>query len=179
MAITLYDLGEAYQRVRDLAEVEGDGFTDWATVIADIVESMQTKIGNMAGLVREWKAESGVYADEVKRLSARQQAIDARIKRLEWMMQTAMQEVGLDKVGRGTLSVRLQNSPPSVEVLDESIIPSTFKRAKLDMSLSDLPEGMEHLAEVSVNRRAILDALKDGAEVQGTRVVQTQHVRVY
>ena len=94
-------------------------------------------------------------------------------------MQTAMQEVGLDKVGNGTLSVRLQNSPPSVEVLDESVIPSTFKRAKLDMSLSDLPEGLEYLAEVSVNRRAILEALKDGAEVQGTRVVQTQHVRVY
>ena len=179
MSTTLYELGEAYQRVRDLAETEGDGVADWATSLADIAEAMETKVGNMAGLVREWKAESGVYADEVKRISARQQAIDARIKRLEWMMQTAMQEMSVDKVNSGTLVVRLQNSPPSVEVVDESIVPSTFKRAKLDMSLSDLPEGLEYLAEVSVNRRAVLDALKGGAEVQGTRVVQNQHIRLY
>jgi hypothetical protein len=179
MMITLYEMTDAYQRIRDLAETEGDEVADWATSLADIAEAMETKVGNMAHLVREWRAESGVYADEAKRISARQQAIDARIKRLEWMMQTAMQELGVDKVGNGTLTVRLQNSPPSVEVVDESIIPSTFKRAKLDMSLSDLPEGLEYLAEVSVNRRAVLDALKDGAEVQGTRVVQNQHIRLY
>jgi hypothetical protein len=90
-----------------------------------------------------------------------------------------MEQLGITKVDGGTISVSLQSSPPSVEVLDESIIPSTFKRAKLDMPLSELPEGMEHLAEVSVNRRAILEALtKDGAEVQGTRVVQNQHIRI-
>ena len=177
--ITLYDMTDAYQRVRVLAETEGEGVADWATALADIAEAMETKVGNMGALVREWKAESEVYASEVRRLSARQQAIDARIKRLEWMMQTAMQEIGIDKVGNGTLTVRLQNSPPSVEVLDESIIPSTFKRAKLDMALSELPEGLEYMAEVSVNRRAVLDALKGGAEVQGTRVVQSQHVRLY
>ena len=177
--ITLYDMTDAYQRVRVLAETEGEGVADWATSLADIAEAMETKVGNMGALVREWKAESEVYASEVRRLSARQQAIDARIKRLEWMMQTAMQEIGIDKVGNGTLTVRLQNSPPSVEVLDESIIPSTFKRAKLDMPLSELPEGLEYMAEVSVNRRAVLDALKAGAEVQGTRVVQSQHIRLY
>jgi hypothetical protein len=175
MAMKLYELSEAYDRVRDLVAQDGA----WEPALLAIDDSMQNIIANTARILTERQAESRAFGDEIDRMSARKQAVDNGSARLKVVIQSGMEQLGITKVDGGTISVSLQSSPPSVEVLDESIIPSTFKRAKLDMPLSELPEGMEHLAEVSVNRRAILEALtKDGAEVQGTRVVQNQHIRI-
>ena len=174
MALRLWELSEAYQRIRDLADEDGD----WEQALLNIEDSMQDKIASIARIITEHQAEARAFANEIDRMSARKQAIESRVTRLKFLAVSGMEQLGITKVDGGTVSVSLQNSPPSVEIVNESIVPSTFKRAKLDMPLSDLPEGLEYLAEVSINRRAVLDALKDGADVQGTRVVQNQHIRI-
>jgi hypothetical protein len=94
------------------------------------------------------------------------------------MAQTAMESRGITKLKGNTISITLQNSPLSVDVVNESLVPSNFKRARLDMPLNEVPEDLVWRANVSVNKAEILKALKDGAEVQGTRVVQNQHIRI-
>ena len=89
-------------------------------------------------------------------------------------MLTAHVDVAKD----AAVTVRLQVGPPSVEVLDADQVPSDYKRATLTMLLPDVPEDLVGLAKVEIDRRAILDAHKAGADVAGTRVVRNQFLRI-
>ena len=62
------------------------------------------------------------------------------------------------------LKVRLQNSPPSCEVLDETWVPEKYR---------------EVITTIKIDRKAIIGEWKAGTEVPGTKVTQGKFIRIY
>jgi len=174
----MYTLLAEFQALRAmLANEDADPQT-----VADTLESLtgdiETKMLQLGRIWRELEADADATDAEVKRLAERANARHKRADSLKTFIRTAMLTAHVDVAKDAAVTVRLQVGPPSVEVLDADQVPSDYKRATLTMLLPDVPEDLVGLAKVEIDRRAILDAHKAGADVAGTRVVRNQFLRI-
>jgi uncharacterized protein YlxW (UPF0749 family) len=144
----------------ELAEsMEEEVFQDTLSSLEDAIED---KAENMAKLIRCLEADAKAIKDEEQRLADRRRTIENRISSVKEYLQNQMEVAGLDKVKRPTVTVSIQNNPPSVSILDESLIPSTYMIAQAP----------------KIDKKGILTALKNGEEIYGAEMVQGRSVRI-
>lgn len=105
-------------------------------------------------------------------------AIDQQLKRLnalktrysceqEWLkkyLKRSMEQVNSTKIESPYFKIAIVQNNPSVEVLDESLIPEEYKRI--------IPETKE------VDKRKILDVHKQGIGVEGTKVIRNTRLKI-
>ena len=154
----LYELTQGYLGIRRLLD-EGQPFEQ---ALADISEEFENKVESVAMMVRELEAESTAFQDEAKLFSDKAGAVAQKVASLKNYLSAQMQLTGKDKVIGKLLKVSLQNSPPSCAVIDEALIPVDFIRV--------IPERREP------DRKAILNAYKEGASVPGTEIIIGKHI---
>lgn len=156
----LYELTQNYNQLLDLAEtLDEEMFRD---TLQAIEESIQDKAENMAKLIKCLDADAKAIKEEEQRLADRRRAIENRMNGIKEYLQEQMEIAGIDKVKRPTLTVSIQNNPPSVTVLDESLIPSTYM----------VPQPPK------IDKKGILSALKNGEEIYGVEMTQSRSVRI-
>jgi len=102
-----------------------------------------------------------VIREEEQRLAERRRAIEAKVERLKTYLQEQLEVAGLQKVKRPTITVAIQANPPSVEIADETLIPSEFM-----------------IPQYKVDKKSILERLKNGEEIPGCSLKQTKGVRI-
>ena len=151
----LYELTEVY---RQLKEEE-----DFEVALGQIEDAFEAKAENVAKVIQELEAEAKAYEDEISRMAGVKAARENRVKSLKGYLQANMEAAGIEKIKGSVLSVALQNSPPSCEIVDESLVPDAFK---------------EERTTIYVNRKDILDEWKAGHEVPGTALTQSKHIRI-
>jgi hypothetical protein len=88
--------------------------------------------------------------------------LKTKISSIKEYLQNQMEVAGLNKVKRPTITISIQANPPSVEVMDESLIPSTYM----------VPQPSK------IDKRAILTALKEGEFIPGASIKQSMGVRI-
>lgn len=156
----LYELTENYAKLLEMAEeMDTDAIVD---TLEALQEAIEDKAENIAKLIRNLEADVKAIRDEEKRLAERRQAIESKVERLKSYLQEQLEIAGIDKVKRPTITVAIQKNPPSVDIIDEALIPADFfvpQPAKLD-------------------KKAILERLKNGEEVPGVTLKQTKGVRI-
>jgi hypothetical protein len=74
-----------------------------------------------------------------------------------------MQLLGTDEVHGLEYSVKVQKNPPKVNILDEAKIPGEFIVTE---------------TKTSINKREILDAMKDGRDVPGCEIQRTTRLAI-
>ena len=159
MPINLYDLSEQYKTLIDFAEEED---VDISETLLGIAETLDKRMENLV-------------------LSVKKDAIANHVTRIKQYMKELLEASGRTKAGSTLGSVNLQNSPLSVVVDDENVIPSDFMKATLTMQLNELPEELSgHPSlKLAVDKKAIIDLAKhDEFEIQGTHVERNQHLRL-
>jgi DNA repair exonuclease SbcCD ATPase subunit len=156
----LYELAQNYAQLMEMAEeMESDALVDTLEALQDAIED---KAENIAKLIKNLEADAKIIKEEEKRLAERRQSIEKKIERLKQYLQEQLEVAGLQKVKRPTITVAIQNNPPSVEIADEKLIPSEFM----------IPQ------PAKVDKRAILERLKNGEEIPGCSLKQTKGVRI-
>jgi hypothetical protein len=156
----LYELTTHYAQLLDMAESLDEAvFQD---TLSAIEEAIEDKAENTAKLIRCLEADCKAIKEEEQRLADRRKAMESKITGIKAYLQNQMEVVGIDKVKRATVTVSIQNNPPSVEVLDESIIPS-------DYMIQVAPK---------IDKKAILTALKDGLIIEGCSIKQGKGLRI-
>lgn len=158
---TLYDLSNDWQMLVNLAssgEIEKE-------VLQDTLDSMSYEIDEKAEgyaiVDLELKASEEKLAHEIKRLQERKSSITKNRKQLKDSLTEEMIAMNKEKIKTDKFTIYVQNNPQSVEVTDETNIPFTYyveQKPKLD-------------------KRALLDDLKSGVEVEGASIKQTRGVR--
>jgi predicted nuclease with TOPRIM domain len=155
----LYELTTNYVSLMEMAE-EMD-----ATTLQDTLESIEEEIHdkaeNIAKLVKNINADVDALKAEEKRLADRRKSLENKVTHLKGYLQDQLEVAGLDKVKRPTLTVSIQNNPPSVKVIDEKLLSDYM-----------IP------VEPRLDKKAILTALKEGMEVSGAELVQGRSVRI-
>tara|TARA_R100000808_G_scaffold10395_1_gene27647 strand:- start:22015 stop:22554 length:540 start_codon:yes stop_codon:yes gene_type:complete len=178
MPINLYELSEQYKTLVDFAEEED---VDISEVLLGIAETLDQRMESLVLSVKTLEAQSAVVDSEITRLKDKKKAINNHVTRIKDYMRQLLEASGRTKAG-GTLgSVNIQNSPLSLVVDDENVIPSDFMKATLTLQLNELPEELSGhpTLKLAVDKKAIIDlARNDDFEVQGTHVERNQHLRL-
>lgn len=155
----LYELTQNYNQLLDLADsLDEETFRD---TLSAIEEAIEDKAENTAKMIRCLEADAKAIREEEKRLAERRQAIENRINSAKEYLFNQLEAAGLDKVKRPTVTIAIQNNPYSVEIADESLIPTDYM-----------------IPQYKVDKKAILTALKDGAEIAGCALIQKRGLRI-
>lgn len=166
MNLTLYELTAEIAAVRDALD-EGNLTPEQETEITALLDRaleklLPAKVSRYCEAVQEFKAFEAACKAEEERIAARRKtAVNVRermIARLKYGLETA----GVDKVAAGTFTVALQSNPPACEVEQMSAVPAKF--------LVTPPP--------TVDKRAVLEALKRGEDVPGCVMTVGRHVRI-
>lgn len=156
----LYELTDDYLKLMEMAEeLDEETFQDTLESIEDAIEE---KVEKTAFLIRNLEADVKAIKEEEKRLADRRKALEKKIENIKDYLREQLELAGIDKVKRPTITVSIQNNPPSVRVIDEKIIPSDFM----------IPVAPK------IDKKSILEKLKKGEEVPGVELQQTRGLRI-
>lgn len=156
---TLYNLTHDFMQVQQMILDGNDGLED---TLESIDLAIGDKLENIGKLIKNLESDVEGFRTEEKRLAERRRAIENNIKRLKEYAENSLQATGKRKIDAGTFTFAIQKNPPSVNVSDESLLlPKYFieQQPKLD-------------------RRKLLDDLKEFGELPGAEIKQTESLRI-
>lgn len=159
----LYELSQGYANLLGLIE-EAEDPTLIHTLLQATEGQIQEKAANIVKFIKSMDADIDIIKAEEKRLTERRKAIENRRNSIKEYIQQQMELMGMDKIKTPTMTIALQNNPPSVNVLDEKLIPASY--------LTIIPE------TYVINKSAIREAIKNGEEVPGAELTQGKSLRV-
>lgn len=158
---TLFNLTEDYKQVYDLIAEQGD-----EEILKDTLESINDAIEDKAdgyiAVVKSLEADNKAIDEEIKRLRQRKTSNSNGIKRLKESLQDAMEVTGKTKFKTALNSYSIGNNPPSLDISDESHIPESYW----------VPQAPK------INKKDLLQAIKNGQEIQGVGIKQGKSLRV-
>lgn len=145
--ITLFEKAEQGELTKEEIEEQGK----------DLAISLKNKSTSIIGYVRNLDLTSEAIKNEIDRLTTMKKAIDNKIAKFKEYVKQNMEELELQKIDTelGTLSIA--KNPASVEIYDESMIADEYKKEKVT---------------VTIDKTAIKNAIKEGKEVEGARLVE-------
>lgn len=156
--MNLYELSIAFQEVQNM-ELDPEVMKDTLDSIEDAIEN---KAENIAKLVRNLESDVSAYKEEEDRLKTKRQATENKVKWLKTYLEDNMKLTGKTKFKSGMFNFSIQKNPASVNITDERIIPEEFL-------IPQLPK---------IDKTALKNVLKNGVEVPGAELKQTEGLRI-
>ena len=156
----LYEYTQDYLQLLEIAdEIDQEVLID---TIESIRESVEEKAENVAKIVRTFEADSKTIKAEEERLAAKRKTLENQVAYLKKYLFEQLDAMGIQKIKRPLFTIAIQNNPPGVDVLDESIIPEIFW----------IPLGAK------LDKTSILQSLKLGESVPGTAIKRSKGLRI-
>lgn len=146
---TLYDLSSEYVRVLDLLE-SGEDDVMLEVQLNELGGAITQKAEAIAGLVTHLNGIASMRRAEADRLRARAQSDERQAERLKGYVLKHMREMGRDRIETARFTLSVRTNPPAVAVLEEMMIPKEY---------------IKTVVTTSVDKRAILDHLKESGEI--------------
>ena len=143
----MVDLGMPLETIQDTIEAE--------LPIGEKIKAYVFVIKELEALEASAKAEADRIADRARKFKSRSQMLKERL-------QEAMEASAITKQEYPEFTVRLQKNPPSLNVVDESLITKTFY-------VEQPPK---------IDSRGLLSHIKDGNEIKGVEVIQKTGLRI-
>ena len=138
MGMTLYDIDAQIAALENASE--DDMIIDEETgELGSVVQALdalrmarEEKLENVACWVKNLSAEADAIREEENRLIKRRKAAETKAERLKaWLLAAMTREDGTtDKLKTGRVMVSVKRNPPST-VVDDALLPSTYKVAKI------------------------------------------------
>lgn len=72
-----------------------------------------------------------------------------------------MERMQVRKVNAGIFDINIQKNPPSIKILDDAIIPDKYM-----------------IASYRLDKNQLKEDLKDGLEIEGCELVQSEGIRI-
>jgi hypothetical protein len=154
----LYELSKTYQDLIELIDVGVDVFD----TLESIRDAIDQKAENIAKVVVTLDRQAEMIRDEEKRLYEKRRSIESRISSLKQYLEQELRRAGIEKVKGQIFTVAMQRNSPSVEIVDEALIPKEYIKEQIT---------------VSIDKKSLLEALKDNV-IPGAQIKQTESVRI-
>lgn len=151
----LYDLTEQYNDLLELAQEGGEG-VDYAAMLDGLEGAIGDKLDGYCKIVRTLEAEAEALKAEALRLSQRKTSIENNVARMKDAMKWGMLRIGLDKHKSPLFSVSITKPRDRVEVTNVLAVPSEYVKQ----------------SDPTVDKKAVMDAVKGGAHIPGVSIVQ-------
>ena len=159
---TLYELTGELLALQDMM---GDPDVDEQTLsdtMGAIDMEFSDKADGYAMVDRNLAATEEGLKKEIDRLNARKKAIENNRKRLKDSLEQAMRAVGKTKFKTDLFSFGIQKNPASVNILDESKIPSEYLIAQ----------------EPKIDKKGIIAFVKEHGNTEYAELTQSESLRI-
>lgn len=156
----LYKLADSYNRVVEMADELDDGTLK--DTLDSIEEVFDEKVENIAKSIKEIEGQADMVKAEKDRLTKREKTMRNNAKSMKIYIQEQMEAIGKRKVQGELLTVAIQKNAPSVRIESEQYIPEGFY----------VPQPLK------LDKTQLKDELKNGLEIAGVELVQTESVRI-
>lgn len=138
MGMTLYDIDAQIAALDGAAEDDMliDAETGELISVSQALDALrmerEAKLENVACWVKNLSAEADAIREEENRLIKRRKAAETKAANLKaWLLAAMTREDGTtDKLKTGRVAVSVKRNPPST-VVDDALLPSTYKVAKI------------------------------------------------
>lgn len=136
-------------------------------VLEDTLQSLELardeKAEGYAKIMKQLEAQVDAINTEEKRLADKRKVLENRHARMKQVLEQSFSLWEVDKIKGTIFTVSVQNNPPSVVIEDENIVPEQF------VSVETVKK---------IDRKSILQALKDGEVIDGCSIKQTRSLRI-
>ena len=159
--MNLYEISEQYLTALDNLPVDENGEVD-TSALDEIQSQMDEKISSIACYIKSCKAMAKALKEEELSLQNRRKAFENKAERLEEYLSTWMLSMNKSKFEDAKCKVSFRPSE-AVEVVVEEMIPEEYKVAKI---------------VITVSKTAIKDAIKQGIDVPGAKLVERSNIQI-
>lgn len=156
--MNLYELSITFQEVQNM-DLDPEVMKD---TLDSIGGTFENKAENMAKLIRNLESDRLAYKEEEDRLKTKRQAVENKLEWLKTYLKDCMKLIGKTKFKSGMFNFSIQKNPVSVNITNKKILPEDYL----------IPQPPK------VNNTTLKKALKDGIEVPGAELKQTEGVRI-
>ena len=156
--MNLYELSNNYLKVLEM-DLDEETLRD---TLDSIEGPWEDKAEAIAKIIRMKIAKKQAVASEKNRLASMEKTVGNDIQFLKQYTEDNMRLIGKTKFEVGIFSFAIQKNPPSVEVYDATLIPPQFL-------IAQMPQ---------IDKTAIKELLKQGEEVPGAKLKQTEGLRI-
>lgn len=158
----LYELAENYLNLQELLENDEIDQEIITKALDEVGGELEDKAENIAKLIKTLEVDVNGYKSEEKRLSDKRKSLENRIKSLKEYLDSAMKITGKKKFKGQLFSFNIQKNPPSVNITEQSLIPKEYFIEQ----------------EPVLDKKSLLSDLKDGKEIPGAEIKQTESLRI-
>lgn len=156
--MNLYELSITFQEVQNM-DLDPEVMKD---TLDSIGGTFENKAENVAKLIRNLESDRLAYKEEEDRLKTKRQAVENKLEWLKTYLKDCMKLTGKTKFKSGVFKFSIQKNPVSVNITNKKIIPEDYL----------IPQPPK------VNNTTLKKALKDGIEVPGAELKQTEGLRI-
>ena len=157
----IYELSENYRQVFD-AIANGEDDQVYLDTLEAINDSIEDKADNYMRVIKNSEADIEALDKEIKRLQEKKKVLSNGVKRMKESLQEAMERTNKLAFKTTLFSYAIQNNAPSLDNLDIDKIP---KKYFVDQ-------------EPKLDKKSLLNDLKEGQEINGATMKQTKSLRV-
>lgn len=134
----LYDITEIYENLENI-----DDEVAVAAAMDAVDAALEEKLESTAKVIRNLEAEAEALEAEEKRLKARKMAVKNRIADIKGYVQQNLEAMGRDKVTSGIFKWSIQANAPSVNILDEDLIPDAYWKIERKPMKTEIKKAIE------------------------------------
>lgn len=159
--MSLFTLTENY--IKFFTEFENaDEITDEMQQMADNLNiKIEEKCENYANMIKSLEADIDTYKHQEKVFNEKRKTIENKVKWLKQNLQASMEQTGYKKVKTKLFTVSLQKNAPSLEITNEKNIDDSY-----------------YIVERKLNKKELLNDIKEGLIVDGVELKQTESLRI-
>ncbi|MCU6786383.1 siphovirus Gp157 family protein [Aedoeadaptatus acetigenes] len=134
----LYDIAEIYENLENI-----DDDVAVSAAMDSVDAALEEKLESTAKVIRNLEAEAEALEAEEKRLKARKMAVKNRIADIKGYVQQNLEAMGKDKVTSGIFKWSIQANAPSVNILDEDLIPDAYWKIERKPMKTEIKKAIE------------------------------------
>ena len=159
--MNLFELTENY--VKFFTEFENaDEITDEMQELANNLNvEIEEKCDNYAKMIKNLEADVEAFKNQEKIFNEKRKSAENKVKWLKQNLQASMELQGRKKVKTDLFSFNIQKNAPSLEIRDENNIDDSY-----------------YVIERKLNKRELLNDIKEGLIVDGVEIKQTESLRI-
>ena len=156
--MNLYELSSNYRAIQEM-DLDEETLRD---TLDSIIGEVEPKAENIVKWIRNLKGENTAIKEEETRLKNKRITNENKIKALSLYLEDFLKNSGLTRLKTGLFTLSIQNNPPSLEIYDATLIPDKYLIEQLPV----------------VDKTALKEVLKNGIEVPGAELKQTEGLRI-
>lgn len=164
MKATLYELASEYQEILERS-YNSDGEIDksYLEKLSSLEGDIKEKSLNIASIVKTIESDIEAMKLAEESIEERRKKLEKKSNYLKSYILNNLNNAGLDKVSNAYHELKISKNPPSIRVVDESLIPSFFFVEKVSKQL---------------NKNLLKEKIKEDFLIAGVELIQETRLTI-